>query len=142
MTGKRTRWPAYVLCLQWAVGAYALGCTAWWGELGAAGLLICGLMAVAAIALVGWFGGYRWGPRLAIWQWALQVPLLGNDSFDWFLWFGLQLHVKASIGDVTLGLNLYALVMLLGTLNTQRQASGRSDPVEPATVVVAARAPR
>jgi len=115
-TGKRTRWPAYLLCVQWAVGAYALGCTAWWGELGPAGLLICGLMAVAAIALVGWFGGYRWGPRLAMLQWAVQVPLLGNGSFNWFLWFGLQLHVKAAIDEFNVGVNVYALTMLVWTL--------------------------
>jgi len=124
MTDKRTRWPAYVLCLQWAVGAYALGCTAWWGELGAAGLLICGLMAVAAVALVGWFGGYRWGPWLAMAQWAVQVPLLGAASFEWFLWFGLQLHVKAAIGEMTVGLNLYALFMLLYSFYLQRQGAG------------------
>jgi len=129
MTDKRARWPAYVLCLQWAVGAYALGCTAWWGELGAAGLLICALMAVAAIALVGCWGGHRWGLRLAIAQWAVQVPLLGNDSFDWFLWFGLQLHVKASIGEFTLGVNLYALVMLLWSLNLQQHASGANNTI-------------
>ncbi|GEM_PF-1389128 len=122
-TGRRTRWPAYLLCVQWGVGAFALCCTAWWGELGAAGWLIWALMAVAAVALVGWFAGRRWGPWLAMLQWAVQVPVLATGTFQYFLWFGLQLHLKLEVGSVLLGVNVYALTLLLWTLYLQQQAA-------------------
>ncbi len=122
-TGRRTRWPAYLLCVQWGVGALALCCTAWWGELGAGGWAIWGLMAVAAVALAGWFAGRRWGPWLAMLQWAVQVPVLATGSFQYFLWFGLQLHLKMEVGPVLVGVNVYALALLAWTLYLQQRVA-------------------
>ncbi|WP_146165862.1 hypothetical protein [Stenotrophomonas panacihumi] len=136
-TGRRARWPAYLLCVQWGVGALALCCTAWWGELGAGGWAIWALMAVAAVALVGWFTGRRWGPRLAMLQWAVQIPVLATGSFQYFLWFGLQLHLKIEVGSALLGVNIYALALLLWTAYLQQQVAGQAAAKRPGMPAVA-----
>jgi len=126
---QRLRLPAYVLCAQCILGSVAMGLLAWQGALTGLMWLAVGLIIAAGVALVGWFGGHRWGQWLAIAQWGVQIPLLATPWFTWFIWFGLQLHVKLQVGEVIAGLNLYALMMVLWTLYLMQHPQREPLPV-------------